>query len=231
MKILIVEDDPQIGSLLRRILQREGYHADHCTTVEAARALARSGAYEAMLLDLSLGASNGIDLLAELQRDGLSFPVLVLTGEQSETMIARALDTGADDYMVKPARPLELAARIRALLRRRNAPSTSGALAIGTLVLDRLSRTATIGGEPLQLSPREFVLLDHLMRHATRVVTRTTLLETLWPDDFDPGSNVVDVHVARLRRKLEAGGAPVRISTVRGVGFSLVPMLDTDRAE
>jgi two-component system, OmpR family, response regulator len=147
--------------------------------------------------------------------------VLVLTGDASESTIVRALDAGADDYVTKPVRNRELAARVRALVRRRDRPSSSEQLVAGSLVLNRLTRVVLTEGRPINLAPKEFALLEHLLLHRDEVVTRADLLEHVWDTTFDPGTNVVDVQVGRLRRKLKQAGVDARIETRRGAGLIL----------
>lgn len=222
MRILLVEDDVTVGRLVKRVLTAEGFAVDLATTGEEGRLLAFVTLYDGIVLDLGLSDRHGLSIVQELRREGQATPVLILTGEGDESMIVRALDAGADDYMVKPVRNRELAARVRALVRRNGEPRREQ-LVLGPLVLNRLERQARIAGAPLELSPKEFALLEHLVLHAGEVVTRADLLEKVWDMHFDPSSNVVDVHVGRLRRKLAHFGDAVTIETRRGVGFVLVP--------
>jgi len=221
MRILVVEDDAMVGRLVRTVLTGEGFAVDLATTGEEGRLLAFVNEYDGILLDLGLSDRHGLSIVQELRREGRSVPVLILTGQGDESMIVRALDAGADDYVVKPVRNRELAASVRALVRRRGEPQREQ-LVIGPLVLNRLQRQARVDGTALELSPKEFALLEHLALRAGEVVSRAELLEKVWDMHFDPGSNVVDVHVGRVRRKLEAASAGVRIETRRGVGFALV---------
>jgi two-component system OmpR family response regulator len=223
MKILVIEDDLGIARLVRAILVGDGYAVDLASSGEEGQALALANQYDGIVLDLGLGDRHGLTVLQELRREGLLTPVLILTADSAESSIVRALDAGADEYAVKPVRNRELAARVRALVRRRDKPSEPEHLAVETLALNRLSRKASVRGTALNLSPREFALLEHLMQHVNMVATRAELLKHVWAMEFDPGSNVVDVHVTRLRRKLEAANAPVRIETRRGAGFTLLP--------
>lgn len=223
MRILVVEDDTMVSRLVRAVLIADGYAVDVAATGEEGRLLAFVNDYDGIVLDLHLSDRHGLTILQELRREGRQTPVLILTASAEESEVVRALDAGADEYVVKPVRNRELAARVRALVRRGAYAQRSEQLTVGSLILNRLTRRVLVAGEMVELSPREFALLEHLLLHTDEVVTRADLLEKVWDMHFDPGSNVVDVHVARLRRKLEACDAPVAIHTVRGVGFRLVP--------
>ena len=222
MRVLVVDDDPTTTLLLRRLLEEDGYAVDTAATGEDARVLANVNAYDGMVLDLMLPDGNGIPLVQELRRGGRDLPVLVLTGTQDRATTVRALDAGADDYLTKPIEFAEFKARIRALVRRGGA-KRSETLAVANLVLNRLTRDVLVGGSALALTPREFSLLEHFMMRAGEVVPRTELLEKVMDLSFDPGTNVVDVSVARLRKKLNVAGAQVSLTARRGVGFVLAP--------
>ena len=222
MRILVVEDDAMVARLVGKVLTADGYAVDVAATGEQGRLLAFVHDYDGIVLDLHLTDRHGLTILQELRREGRQTPVLILTGSSEESEIVRALDAGADEYVVKPVRNRELAARVRALVRRGPRVARSEQLTAGSLVLNRLTRRVLVAGDPVELSPKEFSLLEHLLLHTDEVVTRTDLLEKVWDMRFDPGSNVVDVHVARLRRKLAASAARLAIETVRGVGFRLV---------
>lgn len=223
MRILVVEDDAMVARLVRAVLTADGYAVDVATTGEEGRLLAFVNEYDGIVLDLHLNDRHGLTILHELRREGRQTPVLILTGSGEESEVVRALDAGADEYVVKPVRNRELAARVRALVRRGNRSQMIEQLTSGPLVLNRLTRRVLVSGTEVPLSPRELSVLEHLLLHSGEVVTRSDLLESVWDMHFDPGSNVVDVHIARLRRKLESHGAPLEIVTVRGVGFRLVP--------
>lgn len=222
MRILVVEDDAMVSRLVRAVLKADGYVVDVAATGEEGRLLAFVNEYDGIVLDLHLTDRHGLTILQELRREGRQTPVLILTSSGDESEIVRALDAGADEYVVKPVRNRELAARVRALVRRGPHALRSEQLTMGSLTLNRLTHRVLIGGEMLELSPREFAVLEHLLLHADRVVTRVDLLEKVWERQFDTVSNVVDVHVARLRRKLSAAHSPIAIQTVRGVGFRVV---------
>ena len=215
MCILVVDDDVGVARLVQLMLSADGFRVDHATTAEEGEHLALSGDYRGIVLDLGLGCRNGLDVLRTIRAARITTPVLVLTAEADESMIVQALDAGADEYVVKPMRNRELAARVRALVRRNEAAGDAPALTSGTLVLNRLTRKASVGAEQLNLSPREFRLLEHMMVRAGAVVTRTELLSRVWEMEFDPGSNVVDVYVRYLRTKVGAH----HIATVRGAGY------------
>jgi two-component system, OmpR family, response regulator len=221
MKILVVDDDRSVGALIRKILIADGFVVDYVTSGEEARVQALVNDYDGIVLDLGLSDRHGLTVVQELRREGRDTPVLVLTGDASESTIVRALDAGADDYVTKPVRNRELAARVRALVRRRDRPSSSEQLVAGSLVLNRLTRVVLTEGRPINLAPKEFALLEHLLLHRDEVVTRADLLEHVWDTTFDPGTNVVDVQVGRLRRKLKQAGVDARIETRRGAGLIL----------
>jgi DNA-binding response OmpR family regulator len=220
MKLLVVEDDRMLSELVRRALVEEGYTVDVASDGEQAETLAFVNDYDAIVLDLVLPGRSGLQLLQQMRREGRLTPTLILTGRRTKHDVVRGLDVGADDYLTKPFDLDELKARVRALVRR-GGSRRSELLATGGVLLDQRRRQATADGTPLRMTPKEFALLEHLMMRAEEVVTRTELLEKVWDLHFDPGSNVVDVHVARLRAKLRLTNAGVDLDTVRGVGFVL----------
>jgi two-component system copper resistance phosphate regulon response regulator CusR len=220
MKILVVEDDRKVAGFVQQGLKEEGYVVDLARDGEEATMLAHVNDYDLMLLDVVLPKKNGFQIATELRREGRNTPILMLTSRDAPEDVVRGLDAGADDYLSKPFRFDELLARIRALHRRGGAERLD-VLRYGPVTLDRLRHVATVGDRRLDLTPKEFQLLEYFLLHAEEVVRRTTLLEKVWDMHFDPESNVVDVHVGNLRRKLsEAAGEPL-LATVRGVGFSL----------
>jgi two-component system, OmpR family, response regulator len=218
MKVLIVDDDKLLADYVRLAMKEDGHAVDVAHTGDEGQVLAMVHAYDVVVLDQMLPGRNGLEVLEYLRERGNRTPVLMLTAKSAEEDIVQGLDLGADDYLVKPFVIGELRARVRALGRRRSGP-TSSALGRGNLRLDRLRRTVACGTKPLSLTPKEFSLLEYFLLHPDRIVTRTELLEKVWDLHFDPGSNVVDVHVARLRQKLEGVDAGVAIRTVRGSGF------------
>ena len=211
-----MEDDAKLASFLRRVLAEEGFTADLCASGADAVAQARAGGYELILLDWMLPDLDGLAVCRELRGGGLTTPILMLTarGELQERELG--LRTGADDYLTKPFELDELTARVHALVRR---AAGLGRLAVGALELDRLGHRVLLRGRPLELTVREHAFLLYLARRADQVVTRAELLAQIWDIKFDPGTNVVDVLVSRLRDKL--ADAAWMIDTVRGVGYCL----------
>jgi DNA-binding response OmpR family regulator len=223
MRALVIEDDKQTAKLIRGILMDSGDAVDIAYSASEARPLARINEYDIIILDLALPDASGVEILQELRREGRSMPVLVLTGRNEESDVVRLLDAGADDYVVKPVANEILKARVRALVRRGGAPRGTETLVLGSLVLNRVTHRVFDATREISLTAREFSMLQHFMLHAGEVVTRTELLEKVWDMHFDPGSNVVDANIARLRRKIEESPTAPVLSTVRGVGFKLEP--------
>lgn len=221
MRILVVEDDRKVAGFIEMGLREEGYAVDVARDGDEATLMAHVNEYDAILLDLMLPKKNGLQVAAELRREGRTTPILMLTARDATEDVVRGLDAGADDYLPKPFKFEELLARLRALVRRGGAQRLER-LGVGQLELDRLKHQAYAGSTPLDLTPREFQLLEHFMMNADNVVRRTELLEKVWDMHFDPESNVVDVHVGNLRRKLKSAGLDGVIQTVRGVGFRLL---------
>jgi len=220
MKILVVEDDRKVAGFIEQGLREEGYAVDLAADGDAATMLAHVNEYDLLVLDVMLPKKTGLQVAAELRREGSKTPILMLTARDATEDVVRGLDAGADDYLTKPFKFEELLARVRALVRRGGASRTE-VLSYGPVELDRLKHTVKVHGKRLDLTPKEFQLLEHFMLRPEDVVRRTELLEKVWDMRFDPESNVVDVHVGNLRRKLrDAAGLDV-IHTVRGVGFRL----------
>ncbi|HEX9755023.1 MAG TPA: response regulator transcription factor [Gemmatimonadales bacterium] len=220
MKILVVEDDRKVAGFIEQGLREEGYVVDVAPDGDEATMLAHVYDYDVILLDIVLPKKNGFQIATELRREGRNVPILMLTSRDSVEDIVRGLDSGADDYLPKPFHFDELLARMRALSRRGGAERME-ILRFGTLTMDRLRHEASINGKRLDLTAKEFQLLEFFMLHPEEVVRRTTLLEKVWDMHFDPESNVVDVHVGNLRRKLQRMTTAQQIETIRGVGFSL----------
>ena len=221
MKILVVEDDRKVAGFIEQGLREEGYAVDIAPDGEEGTMLAHVYDYDVIILDVVMPKKSGLQVAAELRREGRGTPILMLTARDTTEDIVRGLDVGADDYLTKPFRFDELLARVRALVRRGGAQRTE-LLTYGSLELDRLKHKVHVKGKPLDLSPKEFHLLEHFLLHPEEVVRRTELLEKVWDMHFDPESNVVDVHVGNLRRKLRTAAEMELIHTVRGVGFKLV---------
>ncbi len=220
MRILVVEDDRKVAGFIEQGLREEGYAVDVAVDGEAATLSAHIHDYDIILLDVVLPKKNGFQVATELRREGRMMPILMLTSRDAVEDVVRGLDAGADDYLAKPFRFDELLARIRALVRR-GGPERVDILTFGPLALDRLKHVATIDARPIDLTQKEFQLLEHFLMHPEEVVRRTTLLEKVWDMHFDPESNVVDVHVGNLRRKIEGAAGRQLLHTVRGVGFVL----------
>jgi DNA-binding response OmpR family regulator len=218
MKALLVEDDQTMALLTKQVLEQEGFAVDHAATGNEAETLAFVNDYDAIVLDLALPDRHGLSVLQALRKQGRTTPVIVLTGSSDSSSTVRALDTGADDYVTKPLVIEEFRARMRALVRRGGAKRTEQ-IAGGNVVLNRLTRQVYVNGAECALTAKEFQLLEHFLLNREKVVSRAELLEKVWDMHFDPGSNVVDVHVTRLRKKLEKSGADVKIAARRGLGF------------
>ena len=222
MRVLVVDDDSAMALLERRLLEEEGYTVDTAVDGESARLLAMVNDYDAIVLDLMLPDGNSIPLIQQLRLKGKDTPIAVLTGTTDKTATVRALDAGADDYLTKPIVFDEFKARLRALVRRGGAKRTEQ-VTVGNVLLNRLTRGVLVGGTVMRITARELSLLEHLLLHAGEVVTRTELLEKVFDLNFDPGTNVVDVTVGRLRRKLRDANATIAINARRGIGFVLEP--------
>jgi DNA-binding response OmpR family regulator len=202
-------------------MQEEGYEVDVARSDADARAKCAEHRYDGIILDLQLGDRDGADVLRELRQLGVTTPVLIYTGKSDLDTITRLLDVGADGYIVKPVANAEICARVRALLRRSDSGKTREELKVGAVQLNRLTRRVTFGERELNLTTTEIKLLEYLMLNVRKTVSRTDLREKVWNMHFDPGSNMVDAHVARLRKKLHLAGADAEIHTRRGMGFML----------
>jgi two-component system OmpR family response regulator len=220
MRILLVEDETTIAEALVELLEDESYAVDHAADGETASELKSINSYDLVVLDWSIPPPTGIELLREWRSEGDPTPVLMLTGHADPTEIVGGLDTGADDYLTKPFSFAELLARVRSLLRRRERP-LQAKLAVDDLEMDRPARRVTVGGAPIDLTPKEFAVLEYLLMRVDQVVTRTDLIEHVWDDSFDSLSNVIDVTVFRLRKKI-CGDRPAKLlHTVKGAGYVL----------
>ena len=230
MRILIIEDDGLIAQFVKRGLAEDGHSTDVAETGKEGSTLARVNDYDAIILDLLLPDANGLAVAQELRKDGSGTPILMLTARTGADNVVKGLDSGADDYLTKPFELAELKARLRALTRRGGSTRTEE-LRVGELTLDRLTHEITVSGKGLKLTPKEYQLLEYFVLHPEQVVSRTMLLEKVWDMHFDPGSNVVDVHVARLRAKLRRTPKAPQLQTVRGFGFKLTLDPDYDQDE
>jgi two-component system OmpR family response regulator len=221
MRILVVEDDKKIASFLVKGLRQSGYAVDECADGEAGLLLAETTPYDAAVVDLMLPKLDGLSLIQRVRSKGLRVPVIILSAKASVDDRVRGLQAGGDDYLTKPFAFSELLARIQALIRRASQTAEPTRLTVGDLTLDLISREVTRGTERIELQPREFALLEYLMRHPGRTVTKTMILEHVWDYSFDPQTNVVDVLVHRLRAKVDPD--KTRLHTLRGVGYVLRP--------
>ncbi len=221
MRILVVEDDPHIADFLQKGLQEAGYVVEQAADGEEGLRRAVETPYDVAVVDLMLPRRDGLSLIEALRRRGASTPVLILSARRSVDDRVRGLQAGGDDYLVKPFAFAELLARVQALLRRSSATAEPSQLVAGPLAMNLLTREVARGGQPIELQPREFSLLEYLMRNAGRVVTKTTIMQHVWDFDFDPQTNVVEVLVHRLRAKIDHDFEPKLLHTVRGVGYVL----------
>jgi two-component system OmpR family response regulator len=218
MKILVVEDDRTVGQYVLRGLQEQGFQADLVADGTAALQAASQGNYDLVILDLRLPGMTGFEVLRTLRDRGNTTPILVLTAQDAVDFKVQALRAGADDYVTKPFAFEELLARVEALGRRPKQLAPQ-ALRVGDLELDHGTREVTRAGRRIDLTPKEYAVLEYLMRHAGRVMSRTLITEYAWDYHFDPGTNIVDVVINRLRKKVDSGDLPKLIHTVRGVGY------------
>jgi two-component system copper resistance phosphate regulon response regulator CusR len=220
VKILVIEDDPTVGEFVRRGLEEQRWQVDLVADGREGEAMAVSQPYDLVVLDMRLPGKHGLDILRTLRARGFERPVLVLTAQDAVDAKVETLRAGADDYVTKPIAFEELLARIEALSRRPRA-LVSPVLQVADLVLDQGTREVQRAGVPVELTPKEFAVLEYLMRHAGRVMSRTLITEYAWGYHFDPGTNIVDVVINHLRKKLDSGHPKKLISTVRGVGYMI----------
>ncbi len=220
MKILLVEDDARVASFIRRGLKEENYVVDLASDGEQGLFLAQTQDYDLIVLDLLLPKKSGLEVLEALRKDRITIPILILTARDEPRDKVQGLDKGADDYLTKPFEFEEFLARIRALLRRRG-DLVGTVLRAGELEFDTLRRKVTREGKEIVLTQREYSLLEFFLRHVNQVVTRSMLSEHVWEQDFDSLTNVIDVHVARLRKKIDDDFSVKLLKTVRGSGYKL----------
>jgi two-component system OmpR family response regulator len=222
MKVLLVEDNERVSNFVRKGLSEAGHTIDHADNGRDGMFLAAGESYDAIVMDRMLpGDIDGLGIIAALRKSGSRTPILILSALSDVEERIRGLQIGGDDYLSKPFAVGELLARLEALARRAQGTSSETTLVVDDLAMDLLSRKVTRAGRVVALQPREFKLLEYLMRHANQVVTRTMLLESVWDYHFDPQTNVVDVHVSKLRQKIDAGAERPLLKTVRNAGYML----------
>lgn len=220
MRILVVEDEKKVASFLKKGLEEEYYAVDCAYDGEEALFMAETNEYDLMLLDIMLPKIDGLEVLKGVRDKGLTLPVLMLTAKDSVEDVVKGLDAGGDDYLTKPFAFAELLARVRALLRRKER-EPAGELRVADLVLDPATHTVSREGQEIDLTAKEYALLEYLMRHVNRVVTRTMISEHVWDYHFDPLTNVIDVYINHLRKKIDLNSSQRLIHTIRGVGYML----------
>ncbi|MBW2038024.1 MAG: response regulator transcription factor [Deltaproteobacteria bacterium] len=220
MRILVVEDEKKVASFIKKGLEEEYYAVDCAYDGEEALYMVEVNDYDLVILDIMLPKIDGLEVLKRVRDNGLSLPILMLTAKDSVEDIVRGLDTGGDDYLTKPFAFAELLARVRALLRRKEREPL-GELRVADLTLDPLTHKVSRGGKEIEFTAKEYALLEYLMRHANRVVTRTMISEHVWDYHFDPMTNVIDVYVNHLRKKIDLNFPHKLIHTIRGVGYIL----------
>jgi two-component system OmpR family response regulator len=223
MRVLLIEDDTEAAAYLAKGLRESGYVVDHAATGPDGLFLAATEPYDAMVVDRMLPGIDGLSIIEAIRRNGNTTPVLILSALAQVDDRVRGLRAGGDDYLTKPYAFAELLARLEALLRRGTPQPAETRLRLADLEMDLLSRTVTRAGRRIELQPREFRILEYLLRHSGQVVTRTMLLENVWDYHFDPQTNVIDVHVSRLRQKIDKDFDPPLLHTVRGAGYCLRP--------
>lgn len=221
MRILVVEDDKKIASFVVKGLKQSSFGVDHCGDGEEALILAETTAYDALVVDIMLPKLDGLSFIQRLRSKKVQVPVLILSARATVDDRVKGLQAGGDDYLTKPFAFSELLARVQALIRRSSQVSEPSRLTAGNLVIDLLKREVTRGSQAIDLQPREFALLEYLVRNAGRTVTKTMIMEHVWDYSFDPQTNVVDVLVHRLRAKIDPG--KTLLHTIRGVGYVLRP--------
>ena len=221
MRVLVIEDDRETAQFLQKSLKENGHTADLADDGEAGLALATDGAYDVLIVDRMLPLLDGLSVIKSLRAEGNRTPVLILSALGEVDDRVKGLRAGGDDYLTKPYAYSELLARVEALGRRTAPEEQQTRISVGDLVLDRLSHRVTLSGEHILLQPRVYRILEYLMQHARQVVTRTMLLEHVWDYHFDPQTNVIDVHVSRLRAKIDKNFDKPLLHTVRGAGYTI----------
>lgn len=221
MRVLVIEDDADTAAYIRKGLKEEGHVVDHAQDGKEGLFMALGQSYDVTIVDRMLPGLDGLSIIQTLRTSGNTTPVLILSALGEVDDRVQGLRAGGDDYLVKPFAFSELLARLEALVRRADTEAAETSLRVGDLELDLLTRVVKRTGQVIELQPREFRLLEYLMRHAGQVVTRTMLLENVWDYHFDPQTNVIDVHVSRLRRKIDKEFGQPLLHTIRGAGYTL----------
>lgn len=221
MRVLIIEDDAETAAFLVKALKESGHTPDHAADGDSGFALAETQVHDVLIVDRMLPKRDGLSIISQLRADGVQTPALILSALGEVDDRVKGLRAGGDDYLTKPYAFSELLARVEALARRTAPEEATTKYAVGDLELDRLTNKVVRAGQPIPLQPREFRLLEYLMKHAGQVVTRTMLLENVWDYHFDPQTNVIDVHISRLRAKIDKEFDMPLLHTVRGVGYSI----------
>jgi two-component system, OmpR family, copper resistance phosphate regulon response regulator CusR len=220
MRVLVVEDERKVGSFIKRALEEESYAVDLCEDGAQGLDFALSGSYDVIVIDLMLPTLPGLEILRRIRKEKIHTPVLILTAQSKVDQKVKGLDAGADDYLTKPFAIDELLARVRVLLRRGTAEAP-GVLQVDDLILNPATREVTRDGQRIDLTVKEYALLEYFMRHAGRVLTRPMISEHVWDQDFDTFTNVIDVYVNYLRNKIDRGRSRKLIHTIRGSGYML----------
>ncbi|MXZ80838.1 MAG: response regulator transcription factor [Gammaproteobacteria bacterium] len=221
MHILIIEDDEEIASYIIKNLTEHGHSADHAMRGDEGCDMAMAGGYQVLVIDRMMPGMDGLDLIAKLRQQDINTPILILSSLGDLDNRVMGLNAGGDDYLAKPFAFSELLARLEALTRRRQGGTQETVLVVGSLEMNLLAREVKRDGTPIELQPREFSLLEYFMRHSDQVVTREMLLQNVWDYNFDPQTNVVDVHISRLRGKIDKGFDVQMLETIRGAGYIL----------
>ena len=221
MRILLIEDDLKLASFILKGFKEAGFAVDHCADGEDGLHMALSEPYDAAIVDIMLPKRDGFSLIDELRRRKITTPVIILSAKRSVEDRIKGLQTGSDDYLVKPFSFAELLARVQALIRRASGAAEPSSLVVGDLSMDLLTRKVIRGGKKIDLPPLEFSLLDYLMRNAGNVVSKTMIMEHVWDYNFDPQTNVVEVRICKLRDKIDSDFEKMMIHTVYGAGYVL----------
>jgi heavy metal response regulator len=221
MKVLLVEDDKSISGFIKKGLKEMHYAVDGASDGEEGLHLALSLPYDMVILDIMLPGINGWEVLENMRKEKVQTPVIILTAKDEKEDVVKGLELGADDYLVKPFSFAELLSRIKAILRRGRPDTDLSIITVGDLTLDLISRTVRRNEKNIELSGKEFMLLEYLLRNGGQILTRTMILERVWGYNFDTGSNIIDVHINHLRNKIDRDHQPKLIHTIKGVGYVL----------